>query len=145
METSFIFDRIAIETFILTIILSILLIQLSSELVTNQKMAQSLYQKNIVKYSVLWKRLFTATITDTTSVRGPSGYLNRPDGGHKNYRNLALYGGIPFILISMASCAISKGKNEKKEKPSAKVQYEYLNRRTKRFPWGDGEKSFFQQ
>lgn len=76
-------------------------------------------------------------------VEGPSGPSNHPDGGHKFFRNVALFAALPIIVIVMAKC-YSEGKfgAAEPDRPPF-VPYEYLRRRTKRFPWGDGTKSLF--
>lgn len=66
--------------------------------------------------------------------------------GHsaKTYRAISLYVALPFIFIY----SVIQYKNEKvkqaecKERPEF-VAYEHMRIRTKKFPWGDGNKSFF--
>lgn len=59
--------------------------------------------------------------------------------GVQIYKILSLFVGIPTILLLTA---VTFGDREEEERPPF-IKYEYLRRRTKRFPWGDGQKSLF--
>ncbi|VEN46303.1 unnamed protein product [Callosobruchus maculatus] len=71
-----------------------------------------------------------------SAIPGPS-----HEGRYKTFKNLALLIGFPAILIAGANVYNHK-KNHEVERPPF-VKYEYMRMRTKRFPWGDGQKSLF--
>lgn len=49
--------------------------------------------------------------------------------------------GFPAIVLAAVNCYLAHV-NEPHERPPF-VKYDYLRIRTKRFPWGDGNKSLF--
>lgn len=61
-------------------------------------------------------------------------------GSYKIYKKLVLMVSLPLIIG--LTILTFKRKKEEKERPPF-VKYEYLRRRTKGFPWGDGTKSLF--
>ncbi|VEN46301.1 unnamed protein product [Callosobruchus maculatus] len=64
-------------------------------------------------------------------------------GHHKIYKNLALYVMFPIIAISaLYTYNAHMSREECHERPPF-VKYEYMRMRSKRFPWGDGQKSLF--
>lgn len=76
--------------------------------------------------------------------QGPT--IDVDDQGHsfKTYRAISLYVALPFVFVY----SVIQYRNEKvkeAECPSRPefVAYEYMRIRTKKFPWGDGNKSFF--
>ncbi|GBP50196.1 Cytochrome c oxidase subunit 6A1, mitochondrial [Eumeta japonica] len=60
-------------------------------------------------------------------------------GGYKLWKKLSFLVAFPAIALGMANAYLS---HEHHERPEF-VPYEYLRLRTKRFPWGDGQKSLF--
>ncbi|XP_072949338.1 cytochrome c oxidase subunit 6A1, mitochondrial-like [Epargyreus clarus] len=62
-------------------------------------------------------------------------------GGHKLWKNLSFFVAFPAVGLGMlnAYLAHQEGGHERPEF----IAYDYLRIRTKRFPWGDGQKSLF--
>lgn len=79
--------------------------------------------------------------TRKVRVKLPNGnYLGEyHEGGYKVYQKLAFFVAFPIIAAVMLKCYLG---HEEHERPPF-VKYEYLRRRVKRFPWGDGNKSLF--
>lgn len=79
--------------------------------------------------------------TRKVRVKLPSGnYLGEyHEGGYKIYQKLFMFVGLPIVLVAMLNCYVSHTEHER----APFVKYGYLRRRTKRFPWGEGQKSFF--
>ncbi|CAH1117267.1 unnamed protein product [Phaedon cochleariae] len=64
-------------------------------------------------------------------------------GGYKIYKTLFFVVGLPLIALAMANCALRKQQRAECEERPPFVKYEYLRKRDKRYPWGDGVRSFF--
>lgn len=63
------------------------------------------------------------------------------EGSYKKYRTIFLFIAVPIIGI-LSQRLLSKKLSEEPCRPPF-IKYEYLRLRSKRFPWGDGQKSFF--
>lgn len=63
-------------------------------------------------------------------------------GSYKVYKSTFFLVALPTIL-ALTVFNYLRSKNEECDDREPFVKYEYLRRRTKRFPWGDGSKSFF--
>ncbi|XP_075219995.1 cytochrome c oxidase subunit 6A1, mitochondrial-like [Lycorma delicatula] len=61
--------------------------------------------------------------------------------GVKLWRNLTFFVAFPGIALAMANAYISHTAHHE-ERPEF-IPYEYMRIRTKKFPWGDGNHSFF--
>ncbi|XP_063707220.1 cytochrome c oxidase subunit 6A2, mitochondrial [Culicoides brevitarsis] len=83
----------------------------------------------------------------STSVarRAAADLANAPKAGHgggsKMWRNMFFFVGIPAVALCFVNCYLDH-KNHPHQRPEF-IKYEYLRVRTKRFPWGDGNKSLF--
>ncbi|CAH2006751.1 unnamed protein product [Acanthoscelides obtectus] len=75
-------------------------------------------------------------VPPTSGIPGPS-----HEGRYKIFKHLALLIGFPAIFAAGAYAYNQKVKHEEERPPF--VKYEYLRMRSKRFPWGDGQKSLF--
>ncbi|XP_023020495.1 cytochrome c oxidase subunit 6A1, mitochondrial [Leptinotarsa decemlineata] len=67
------------------------------------------------------------------------------EGSYKLYKNLFYFVGVPLIALATLNAILAKKIEEEGEcggRPPF-VKYEYLRRRTKRFPWGDGQRTLF--
>ncbi|CAG9786843.1 unnamed protein product [Diatraea saccharalis] len=62
-------------------------------------------------------------------------------GDWKLWKNLSLFVAMPAVGLGMLNAYLAHAE-EHHERPEF-VPYEYLRVRTKRFPWGDGQKSLF--
>ncbi|XP_026323045.1 uncharacterized protein LOC113232509 [Hyposmocoma kahamanoa] len=63
-------------------------------------------------------------------------------GNYKTFRMIFIYLGFPLILFQMYRIYASGGFSDH-HKVMPFCEYEYMRRRTKRFPWGDGNNSLF--
>lgn len=64
-------------------------------------------------------------------------------GSYKFYKKLFLLVGLPLVLALTAINYVHAKEERECYERVPFVKYEYLRRRTKRFPWGDGNKSLF--
>ncbi|XP_046836308.1 cytochrome c oxidase subunit 6A2, mitochondrial-like [Vespa crabro] len=55
------------------------------------------------------------------------------------WRNLYIFVGAPATILSALNCYLNEGHHKKAEF----IPYEHLRIRNRRFPWGDGQRSFF--
>ncbi|CAH2048693.1 unnamed protein product, partial [Iphiclides podalirius] len=62
-------------------------------------------------------------------------------GGYKLWKKLSLFVAFPAIGLGMLNAYLGH-QEETHERPPF-VPYEYMRIRTKRFPWGDGQKTLF--
>ncbi|XP_055909551.1 cytochrome c oxidase subunit 6A1, mitochondrial-like [Eupeodes corollae] len=58
------------------------------------------------------------------------------------WKKISVFGAFPILLLVSAYVLVSVKNEPERERPEF-VKYEYLGIRNKRFPWGDGNKSFF--
>lgn len=72
----------------------------------------------------------------------PANASDHKDGGYKIYKSMTFFLGLPAIAAVAAFTFIQKKRRGCEERPPF-VPYEFMRRRTKRFPWGDGNKSLF--
>ncbi|KAB0793693.1 hypothetical protein PPYR_13313 [Photinus pyralis] len=72
-------------------------------------------------------------------IYGPSSYHPYPEGGHKIYKRIFFLLCVPAVAVTAVCTFCDK---EEPERPEF-VKYSYLRLRTKRYPWGDGNKTFF--
>lgn len=61
-------------------------------------------------------------------------------GGYKIYKRLTLFVCLPMIALMAANTFVISAEHPHR---SEFVAYEYLRKRDKRFPWGDGTRSLF--
>ncbi|KAF5270603.1 hypothetical protein FQA39_LY01341 [Lamprigera yunnana] len=64
------------------------------------------------------------------------------NSGAKLWRNLCFFIAFPSIVLCAVNCYLEHQKDHAKPRPPF-VKYEHMYIRTKRFPWGDGNHSFF--
>ncbi|GJQ86912.1 hypothetical protein Trydic_g11783 [Trypoxylus dichotomus] len=89
----------------------------------------------------LGKRFFHITQTvKATSVEGPSGWTGK--AGHGSYKRFKYIALVNLIVIAALTYKNLVEKVERRERPPF-VRYEYMRIRSKRFPWGEGDKSLF--
>ncbi|XP_011209594.1 cytochrome c oxidase subunit 6A, mitochondrial [Bactrocera neohumeralis] len=63
-------------------------------------------------------------------------------GGYKVWKRLSFFVAIPAVGLCMLNAYLKH--QEEHDHPRAEfIKYEYLRRREKRFPWGEGNKSLF--
>ncbi|CAF4932315.1 cytochrome c oxidase subunit 6A1, mitochondrial-like [Pieris napi] len=62
-------------------------------------------------------------------------------GGWKFWRGISFFVGFPAVALGMLNAYLAH-QEEHHERPPF-VAYEYMRIRSKRFPWGDGQKSLF--
>ncbi|XP_017492413.1 PREDICTED: cytochrome c oxidase subunit 6A1, mitochondrial [Rhagoletis zephyria] len=63
-------------------------------------------------------------------------------GGYKVWKRLSFFVALPAVGLCMLN-AYLKHQEEHDHPRDEFVKYDYLRRREKRFPWGDGNKSLF--
>ncbi|KAK9888031.1 hypothetical protein WA026_000313 [Henosepilachna vigintioctopunctata] len=84
--------------------------------------------------------LQTSAKRAAVEVEGPSAISGGPEGGYKIWKNISIFIAVPAIALCMVNCWLEHKKGH--ERPPF-VAYEHMRIRTKRFPWGDGNKSLF--
>ncbi|XP_076066713.1 cytochrome c oxidase subunit 6A2, mitochondrial-like [Oratosquilla oratoria] len=85
----------------------------------------------------LARRSFSTSLIRAAAAEGAGAHA----GGAKQWKLLSYLVAIPGVALCMLNCYLHEmeGGHERPEF----VAYEHLRMRTKRFPWGDGQKSFF--
>ncbi|CAB3220673.1 unnamed protein product [Arctia plantaginis] len=63
-------------------------------------------------------------------------------GGWKLWKNMTFFVAFPAIGLGMVNAYLAHQEHHHDERPEF-VPFEYMRVRTKRFPWGDGQKSLF--
>ncbi|EAT48020.1 AAEL000929-PA [Aedes aegypti] len=74
----------------------------------------------------------------TAAIPGASGSGH---GGYKKWKNLSLFVAFPAVGLAMVNAFVQHS-SEERERPEF-VPYEHMRIRTKRFPWGEGQRSLF--
>ncbi|XP_058835099.1 cytochrome c oxidase subunit 6A, mitochondrial-like [Topomyia yanbarensis] len=87
------------------------------------------------------RRVISQSFARNTST-GPAAVSGQEAGRSKLWKKLSLFVALPAVGLCMVNTYLSHRKAHKHERPEF-VPYEYLHIRHKRFPWGDGTKSFF--
>ncbi|XP_058463268.1 cytochrome c oxidase subunit 6A1, mitochondrial-like [Malaya genurostris] len=99
---------------------------------------------------IICRRLFSPTVARNASFSsaavsghegssGGTGAGGSGGGGAKLWKKLTFFVALPALGLAMANAYL---KHEEQERPEF-VPYEYMRIRHKRFPWGDGKRSFF--
>ncbi|XP_030752838.1 cytochrome c oxidase subunit 6A1, mitochondrial-like [Sitophilus oryzae] len=97
--------------------------------------------------SGIFGKIFTRHYFTTPSIRArecpsrPSDFGHHPPGSYKFFKKISLLGAIPVIILLTAYNVAKKRMCEEGRPPF--VKYEYMFRRTKAFPWGDGNHGLF--
>ncbi|KAL3273970.1 hypothetical protein HHI36_015392 [Cryptolaemus montrouzieri] len=94
---------------------------------------------SLLRYSA--RRFLQTSAKRAVEVEGPSAVSGGHEGGYKIWRNLTLFVAFPSIALCMVHCWLEHSKAHGERPPF--VKYDHLRIRTKRFPWGDGNKSLF--
>nr|XP_022900316.1 cytochrome c oxidase subunit 6A2, mitochondrial-like [Onthophagus taurus] len=92
----------------------------------------------ILSHSVR-RYLATTAAKNAVRVEGPSAVSGGHEGGFKMWRSLSFFVAFPAIALCGVNCYIT---HEHLDAPEF-VKYDHLRLRSKRFPWGDGQKSLF--
>ncbi|ALC42489.1 levy [Drosophila busckii] len=83
--------------------------------------------------------LLNTVIRRQFGARSMSGSAGQSGAGYKFWQRLTFCVALPTVCV----CMINAYQSKETEPSSEFVKYEYLCRREKRFPWGDGTKSLF--
>ncbi|KAH8254763.1 hypothetical protein KR032_012023 [Drosophila birchii] len=86
------------------------------------------------------RRQFGATAARNMS--GTAATAGEHSGGYKVWKRLSFFVAVPAVGLCMLN-AYLKHQEEHDHPRQEFVKYEYLRRREKRFPWGEGNKSLF--
>ncbi|XP_055371345.1 cytochrome c oxidase subunit 6A2, mitochondrial [Condylostylus longicornis] len=76
------------------------------------------------------------------SAAGPSAVAGDHAGGYKLWKRLSFFVALPSVGLCMLNTYLEHQKEHGHPRPEFK-KYDHLRIRTKRFPWGEGQKSFF--
>ncbi|XP_037043177.1 cytochrome c oxidase subunit 6A, mitochondrial [Bradysia coprophila] len=89
------------------------------------------------------RRYLSLSAAARNAVKGPSAVSGSHEaGGYKLWKRLTFFVAFPACGLCMLNAYL--GHQEDHHKPRQEfVKYDYLRVRTKRFPWGDGNKSLF--
>ncbi|CAH0561169.1 unnamed protein product [Brassicogethes aeneus] len=90
--------------------------------------------------STVFRRLFQTTVQDFAKCERPQDPPHK-GGGYKIYKKLVFLVGLPAVLMAAAYTYMSHQRCHH-ERPEF-VKYPYLRIRSKRYPWGDGNRTFF--
>ncbi|XP_049825267.1 cytochrome c oxidase subunit 6A1, mitochondrial-like [Aethina tumida] len=96
----------------------------------------------IINYG--FRRNVQTTVAKTVNnfkVVGPSTTSRGHEGGYKIWKKLTFLVGFPSITLYGANIWLTHKTNDHEQAPF--IKYDHLRIRTKRFPWGDGNKSLF--
>ncbi|XP_019877029.1 cytochrome c oxidase subunit 6A, mitochondrial-like [Aethina tumida] len=74
-------------------------------------------------------------------VVGPSAVSGGHEGGYKIWKKLTFLVAFPSIALCGVNVWLAHQAHGHEQAPF--IKYDYLRTRTKRFPWGDGNKSLF--
>ncbi|KAB0793785.1 hypothetical protein PPYR_13405 [Photinus pyralis] len=89
------------------------------------------------------RRYVTTTLANYGKVEGPSAVSGGHEGGYKIWKRLTYLLAFPAIALCGANCYLAHQKEHAEHHRPPFVKYEHMYIRTKRFPWGDGNRSFF--
>ncbi|XP_050305334.1 cytochrome c oxidase subunit 6A1, mitochondrial-like [Anthonomus grandis grandis] len=93
-------------------------------------------------YGATIRRLLNTSSTNCQYCPTSSGYEPpHKEGGYKIWKRLALFLALPSVIGGSVLLYLKK-KSAPEERPPF-VKYSFLRIRTKRYPWGDGQKSLF--
>lgn len=109
---------------------------------------------------IIWRKISSTPYFLARRVPGPSAVSGHPEGelasfswcstnirllllgGYRFWKCIALFVAFPVIGVLMANVYMGQ-QDPKAHERVPFVKYEFLRRRTKRFPWGEGNKSLF--
>ncbi|XP_049824153.1 cytochrome c oxidase subunit 6A, mitochondrial-like isoform X1 [Aethina tumida] len=92
----------------------------------------------------LFRRYIQTTVYKTVNkfrVAGPSAISGSHEGGFKIWKKLTFLVAFPSIALCGANIWLGHQSQGREQVPF--IKYDHLRTRTKRFPWGDGNKSLF--
>ncbi|KAG5898405.1 hypothetical protein JTB14_030383 [Gonioctena quinquepunctata] len=89
------------------------------------------------------RRFIQTTARKASQVEGPSAVSGQHEGGFKVWRNLTFFVAFPSIALCAVNCVLTHQKHAAHPHRPEFVQYEHLRVRSKRFPWGEGNRSLF--
>ncbi|XP_018566360.1 cytochrome c oxidase subunit 6A2, mitochondrial [Anoplophora glabripennis] len=88
-----------------------------------------------------FRRYLQTTVQRGVQVQGPSAVSGQHEGGFKIWKNLTIFVAFPSILLCGVNCYLAHQSGHHGQPEF--VKYDYLRVRTKRFPWGEGNRSLF--
>jgi len=88
--------------------------------------------------------LVKKTVSLATTRRLASTAAHSHEGGMKLWKQLSLFGALPCVVIMSVYnfMHMAQEAEHPHERPEF-IPYDHLRLRTKRFPWGEGQKSLF--
>ena len=92
---------------------------------------------------MLMKGMVARRAFSTSKAMNNAGAHAHDDGGWKMWRNLTFFVAFPVIVLAHVTVFMPHVDGQKDAVRPDFVPYEYLRIRTKKFPWGDGNKSLF--
>ncbi|XP_057660321.1 cytochrome c oxidase subunit 6A, mitochondrial-like [Diorhabda carinulata] len=87
------------------------------------------------------RRFMQTSVRRSAQVEGPSAVSGQHEGGYKIWKNITFFLAFPSIVLCAVNCYLSHQSGH--HDPPEFVKYDHLRVRTKRFPWGDGNRSLF--
>lgn len=73
---------------------------------------------------------------------GPSATAGGHQGGYKLWKRMSFFVAVPAIGLCMLNAYLKHQEDPHKPRPEF-IKYDHMYLRNKRFPWGDGNRSFF--
>ncbi|KAK2148945.1 hypothetical protein LSH36_474g04000, partial [Paralvinella palmiformis] len=78
----------------------------------------------------------------SSGMEGPSATAGE-HGGMKTWRNMTLFLAVPGIMITFVNARMKEAEEHEHHERPEFIPYEFLYRRPRPFPWGDGNHTLF--
>ncbi|XP_037928915.1 cytochrome c oxidase subunit 6A, mitochondrial-like [Teleopsis dalmanni] len=92
--------------------------------------------------ATVWLHAIRRQLATKASNPGTAATAGEHSGGYKVWKRLSFFVALPAVGLCMLNAYLKHQEEHHKPRP-AFVKYDYLFRREKRFPWGEGNKSLF--
>ncbi|KAK5641729.1 hypothetical protein RI129_010276 [Pyrocoelia pectoralis] len=95
-------------------------------------------------FNQAYRRYVSTTLANYAKIEGYSAVSGaHEEGSYKLWKKLTYFLAFPAIALCGINCLLAHQKEKEEHHRPPFVKYDFLRIRTKRFPWGDGNHSFF--